>query len=74
MDAMMSMRPSQINRAISSAISERLISEIQNIMSSISSGNRDTESGSLSNIQENNGGTIGLKTKLTKKDSRSALI
>ena len=72
MDAMMSMMHSRINRAISSAISERVIPEIQNIMSSISSGNRDTESGSLSNIQENYSRTEGLKTKITKKDSRSA--
>ena len=60
MDAMMSMMHSQINRPISSAISERVIPEIQNIMSSISSGNRDTESGSSSNNQENNNGTTGV--------------
>ena len=62
LDAMMSMMHSQTNRAISSTISERVISEFQNFMSSISSGNRDTESGSLSNNQENNKRTNGLKT------------
>ena len=49
MDAMMSMMHSQINRAINSAISERVIPERQNIVSSISSGNRDTESSLSSN-------------------------
>ena len=67
-DAMLSMMHSQIN----GAISEGVIPEIENIMSSVYSGNRDTESGSSSNNQENNSGTIGLKTKITKKDCRSA--
>ena len=44
MDAMMSMMHSQINRAISSTISERVFPDVQNIMRSMSSGNRDTES------------------------------
>ena len=44
MDSMMSMMHSQINRAISTAIAERVIPEIQNIVGSMSSsGNRDTE-------------------------------
>ena len=43
MDSMMSMVHNQINRAISTAISEGVIPEIQNIVSSMSSsGNRDT--------------------------------
>ena len=71
-DAMMSMMHSQINRAINSSISERVIPEIQKMISSISSGNRGTESGLSSNNQENNDNTNGLKTKITKKDSRSA--
>ena len=37
MDSMMSMVHSQINRAINTAISERVIPEIQNIVSSVSS-------------------------------------
>ena len=44
MDSMMSMMHSQINRAISTAIAGRVIPEIQNIVSSMSSsGIRDTE-------------------------------
>ena len=47
MESMMSMMHNQINRAISSAIAERVIPEIQNIVSSMSSsGNRDTEASS----------------------------
>ena len=44
MDSMLSMVHNQINRAINTAISERVIPEIQNIVSSMSSsGNRDAE-------------------------------
>ena len=69
----MSMVHNQINRAISTAIPERVIPEVQNIVSSMSSsGNRDTEASMSPNIQENRENTSGLKTKLTKKDSRSA--
>ena len=61
----------QINRVISSAISERVIPEIRNIVSSMfSSGSRDTEANSSSNCPENREETIGIK-KL-KRDSRSA--
>ena len=73
LDAMMSMMHSQINRAISSAISERVIPKIKNIISSMSSGTRDTESGSLSYNQENNNGTNVSKTILTEKDCGSGL-
>ena len=69
-DSMMSMMHSQINRAISSAM--RVISEIQNMASSLSSGNRDTKSGSSSNNQENGDGINGFKSKIAKKDCRSA--
>ena len=73
MDSMMSMVHNQINRAIITAISERVIPEIQNIVSSMSSsGNRDTEANMSPNSQENRENTSGLKTKLTKKDSLSA--
>ena len=73
MDSMMSMVHNQINRAISAAISERVIPEIQNIVSSMSfSGNRDTEASMSPNSLENRENTSGLKSKLTKKDSRSA--
>ena len=44
MDSMLSMMHNQINRAINNAITEIVIPEIQNIVSSMSSsGNRDTE-------------------------------
>ena len=73
MDSMMVMMHSQINRAISAAISDRLVSEMKNIMSSISSlGNRDTEASSSPNSQKNKENNIELKTNFTKKDSRSA--
>ena len=73
MDSMMSMMHNQINRGISTAIAERVIPEIQNIVSSMSSsGNRDTEASMSPNSQEDRGNTSGLKTKITKKDSRSA--
>ena len=68
----MSMMHCQINRTISSAISDRVIPGIHNIMGTLSSGQRDTESDSSNNIQDNSEVTNGLKTKITKKDSRSA--
>ena len=73
MDSMMSMVHSQINRAINTAISERVIPEIQNtIVSSMSSsGNRDTEASMSPCSQENRENPSGLKSKVTKKDSRS---
>ena len=71
MDSMMSMVHNQINRAISTAISERVIPEIQNIVSSMScSGNRDTEASMSPSSQENWENSSGLKTKILKKDSR----
>ena len=72
MDSMMSMVHNQINRAISTAISERVIPEIQNIVSSMSSsGNGDTEACLSPSSQENRENSSGLKTKILKKDSRS---
>ena len=72
MDSMMAMVHNQINRAISTAISEKVLPEIQNIVSSMtSSGNRDTEASLSLNSQENGLTSSGLKTKLLKKDSRS---
>ena len=69
MDSMMSMVHAQINRAISSAISDGVIPEIRNIVSSMSSsGNRDTEASSSPNSQENRERMTRLKT-ITKKDS-----
>ena len=73
MDSMMSMVHAQINRAISSAISDRVIPEKRNKVSSMSSsGNRDTEASLSLNSQENSEKTTGLKTRITKEGSRSA--
>ena len=72
MDSMLSMVHSQINRAINTAISERVIPEIQNIVSSMSfSENRDTEASMSPCSQENRENSSELKSKITKKDSRS---
>ena len=64
---MMSMMHTQINRAITSAIAERVLSELQIIVSSMSSsGNRDTESGlspDSPNVREN---SIGFNSKIIK--------
>ena len=68
----MSMMHSHINKTISSAIGDRCIPEIQNIMSTISSGQGDTESNASKNNQDDREMTSGLKMKITKKDSRSA--
>ena len=73
MDSMMSMVHSQINRAINNAISERVIPEIQNIVSSMSStGNRDTEASVSPKSQENRECSSGFISKFAKKDSQSA--
>ena len=73
MNSMVSMMHSQINRAISNAITERIIPEIQNIASSMSSsGNRDTEASVSPNSQENRECSSGFKSKFAKKDSQSA--
>ena len=72
MDSLLSMMHSQINRAISSAISDRVVPEIEKITSSLLSGQRDTESGVSVKNQESSEETNRLKTKITKKDSRSA--
>ena len=67
MDSMMTMVHNQINRAISTAISERVIPEIQNIVSSMSSsGNRDSEASLSPNSQENRENSSGLKTNSEK--------
>ena len=72
MDSMMSMTHSQINRAITAAIAERVIPEIQNIANSMSStGHRDTEASLSPNSQENRESSSGPKIKIAKKDSRS---
>ena len=72
MESMMSIMHSQINRAITTAIAERVIPGIQNIANSMSSmGHRDTEASSSPNSQENRESAPGPKIKIAKKDSRS---
>ena len=68
MDSMIAMMHSQINRAINTAMAGRVIPEIQNMVSSLSSsGNRDNEASSSPNSQENTGTNSGFKSKITKK-------
>ena len=71
-DTLMIILRVQISRAIKSAINDRVIPEIQNAMGTLSSGEKDTESGSSPYNQEDREGSNGLKTTITKKDSRSA--
>ena len=67
-----SMMHSQTNRTKSSVFFDRVIPEISNIVSSMSSsGNEDTDAISSPNSQENRETNPGLKTKITKKTSRS---
>ena len=71
-DSMVSMMHSQINRAITTAIAERVTPEIQNIANSMSStGHRDTEASLSPSSQENRESASGSKIKIAKKDSRS---
>ena len=61
MDSVMSVMHNQINRAISTAIAERVFPEIQIIVCSMSfSGNRDTEASSSPNSQEISEGNNGF--------------
>ena len=72
MDSLMSMMHSQINRAITTAIAERVIPEIENIANSMSStGHMDTEASLSPNSQENRESASGPKIKIAKKGSRS---
>ena len=71
-DSLMNFLQVQITRAINSAINDKMVPEIQKIMGTLSSGQRDTESGSSPNNQDNTEGTNGFISKITKKDSRPA--
>ena len=72
MDSMMSIMQSQKNRAITTALAERVIPEIQNIANSMSfTGHRNTEDSMSPNSQENRENASGPKTKIARKDSRS---
>ena len=56
-DSLMNILQVQITRTINSAINDRVIPEIQNAIGTLSSGQRDTESGSSPNIQEDREGS-----------------
>ena len=71
-DSLMNILQVQITKAINSAINNKVIPAIQNAMGTLSPGQKDTESGSSQNNQEDREGSNGLKTKIIKKDSRSA--
>ena len=69
---MMSNMHSQINRAITTAIAERVIPDIQNIANSMSStGHRDNEASMSPNSQKNKENASRPKIKIAKKDTRS---
>ena len=51
-----------------------MIPEIQNIMGTLFSGHRDTESVSSPNNQEDREGSNGFKTKLKKKTQGPPVI
>ena len=75
MDSIMSMMHSQINRAISSAVSDRVIPEIRNFLNSMIIPHQvlgTLRPSSSLNSQGNREGTAGMRTKISKKDSRSA--
>ena len=71
-ESLVSTMHSQNKRAIGSAINDRLFPEVQIIMGSLSSGQRDTESEASVNNLHSSEERNWLKTKLTKKDSWSA--
>ena len=70
MESMMDFMQTQISRAINSAISERIIPEIQNMMGSSTLVQQGI--GPSSSLNEDEIGNMWKNTKLTKKDSRSA--
>ena len=67
MDSLMSVMHSQINRAISSAINDRVKLVLQNIMSSLSLCHPDAKSGLSGNGQESKDQANGFKTKITER-------
>ena len=72
MEAMMDLMQSQISRAFSSAISERIIPEIQNMVENLPLSQHGVEPSTSTN--EDGIGNVwkSANTKFTKKDSRSA--
>ena len=72
LDSLVIMMHSQINRAMSYAISDRVIPWIQNNVGSLSSGQGDAETGMSVDDKDSSDETNGLKTRVTKRESRSA--
>ena len=72
METIMNVMHTQISRAISSAISERIIPEIQNMVENLPLNQRGVEP--CTSINEDGVGNVwkNANTKLTKRDSRSA--
>ena len=70
METMMNFMQTQIGRAINSAISERIIPEIQSIMENPPLAQQGIEP--RPSLNEDGIGNVWKNTKLTKKDSRSA--
>ena len=62
----------EMDSLVHSPITDRVKPEIRNIMGPPPSSHRNTESGSSGKGQENTDLANGSKTKITKKDSRSA--
>ena len=72
MEAMIDLMQSQINRAISSAISEIIIPEIQNMVKNLPLGQHGVEPCTSTNEEGIRSAWENTNTRLTKKDSRSA--
>ena len=72
MEAVLDLMQSQISRAISSAISERIIPEIQNMVENLPLSQHGVEP--CTSINEDGIGNVwkNANTKFRKKDSRSA--
>ena len=72
MEAMIDLMQSQISRAICSAISERIIPEIQNMVENLPLSQRGVEPSTFTNEEGIGNVWNSANTKFTKKDSRSA--
>ena len=72
METMMDLMQTQITRAISSAMSERIIPEIQNMVENLPLGQHGVEPGTSLNEDGVRSAWESTNTRLTKKDSRSA--
>ena len=72
MEAMIDLMQSQISRAISSAISERIIPEIQNMVENLPLGQHGVEPCTSTNEEGIRSAWENTNTRLTKKDSRCA--